>query len=216
MVLKRIDDKLELSIKNSEDKIIVENYFKGSNFYKIEEVEFADGFKWSVDDIKKILIQGGKGDDKIIGYEGNDILDGQEGNDYLEGGGGNDTYIFGKGYGVDTISDYDYTSGNKDKVIFGEKILNTIFEKDGNNLKINFVNSSDTLNISNCYSGSSYQVEEFKSSDSKNINNTQVQLLIDAMASFTTENGISWNNAIKEKPNEVDSILTLFWTNQSV
>ena len=43
--------------------------------------------------------------DTLNGNDGNDLLDGGIGDDKLEGGSGNDTYIFGLGYGQDTISD---------------------------------------------------------------------------------------------------------------
>lgn len=39
---------------------------------------------------------------------GNDRLDGGAGNDLLRGNGGDDTYVFGRGYGHDTIHDVDY------------------------------------------------------------------------------------------------------------
>jgi Ca2+-binding RTX toxin-like protein len=50
---------------------------------------------------------GGAGDDYLSGGAGNDIIDGGSGSDRLYGGAGDDIYIFGKGYGKDTISDYE-------------------------------------------------------------------------------------------------------------
>jgi len=49
-------------------------------------------------------LEGGGGRDKLYGGAGNDILDGGADDDYLEGGPGNDTYIFGLGYGHDTVN----------------------------------------------------------------------------------------------------------------
>lgn len=46
------------------------------------------------------------GNDDIEGERGNDILDGGTGNDLLTGGGGFDTYRFGRGYGIDTIDNF--------------------------------------------------------------------------------------------------------------
>ncbi|MDM3860443.1 MAG: hypothetical protein PT118_11490, partial [Aphanizomenon gracile PMC644.10] len=62
---------------------------------------------------------GNGGNDNISGGNGNDIIDGGAGNDTLNGGYGNDIYIFNKGDGQDTISDYDPTSGNTDTIRFG-------------------------------------------------------------------------------------------------
>ncbi|HEX2925163.1 MAG TPA: calcium-binding protein, partial [Ruminiclostridium sp.] len=161
-------------------------------------------------------LAGGDGDDKLYGYSGNDTLDGGTGTDYLEGGSGNDTYIFGKGYGQDKIYDYDSTSGNCDSVQFGEDVLNMIFTREGNNLKVSVNNAADALIVDSWYSGSAYQVEQFKASDGSTLNNTQVEQLIQAMAGFCNDNGMNWNQAVQEKPQEVQNILTQFWTHQPV
>jgi Ca2+-binding RTX toxin-like protein len=50
---------------------------------------------------------GGAGDDRLEGEDGNDTLDGGVGNDELRGGNGADIYLFGKGSGIDTISNWD-------------------------------------------------------------------------------------------------------------
>ena len=49
-------------------------------------------------------LNGGDGEDMLYGGGSTDILDGGAGNDYLQGDHGNDTYIFGKGYDIDTIA----------------------------------------------------------------------------------------------------------------
>ena len=55
-------------------------------------------------------LSGGDGDDRLSGKNGNDTLDGGTGNDYMDGGAGDDTYIFGTGYGKDTIHDSEGTN----------------------------------------------------------------------------------------------------------
>ena len=54
------------------------------------------------------VLENGKtaGDDTIYGFFRNDRLDGGAGNDYLNGGDGSDTYVFGHGYGTDTVFDF--------------------------------------------------------------------------------------------------------------
>lgn len=59
-------------------------------------------------------LYGDSGNDYLYGNDGDDTLDGGEGDDWLYGGNGNDTYIFGKGYGNDTIEDW----GGSSKVMF--------------------------------------------------------------------------------------------------
>ena len=53
------------------------------------------------------ILDGGDGDDNLNGQNGNDILDGGAGNDDLRGDAGDDTYIFAKGYGNDTVYDWE-------------------------------------------------------------------------------------------------------------
>jgi len=61
-------------------------------------------------------LQGGNGNDKLYGGADDDILYGQNGDDTLDGGSGDDvlygdgdtdTYVFGRGYGKDTIVNFD-------------------------------------------------------------------------------------------------------------
>ena len=78
-------------------------------------------------------IDGNGGNDTLLGGDGEDWLTGNAGNDWFEGGpgddalgyglfgddgAGNDTYVFREGDGVDGISEYDTTSGNRDTAIF--------------------------------------------------------------------------------------------------
>lgn len=55
-------------------------------------------------------LYGGSGNDTLNGGENADTLDGGEGTDSLYGGNGDDTYVFGKGYGADTIEDWNGSS----------------------------------------------------------------------------------------------------------
>ncbi len=58
-------------------------------------------------------LAGGPGNDSLYGGPGNDILDGGPGNDYLNGGPGDDTYVWGRGYGNDSIYQYPSSFGPK-------------------------------------------------------------------------------------------------------
>jgi Ca2+-binding RTX toxin-like protein len=51
-------------------------------------------------------LRGGRGNDALSGLGGADILDGGAGNDCLRGGAGNDTFLFARGFGSDTIADW--------------------------------------------------------------------------------------------------------------
>jgi Ca2+-binding RTX toxin-like protein len=136
--------------------------------------------------------------------------------DYLNGGKGNDTYIFNIGDGQDTIYDYDYTSGNTDIVDFRDNPLNLLFTQNGSDLIININGTTDQVTIQSWYSGANYQVEELQAAGGQMLLNTQVEQLIQAMAIFTQQSGISWNQAIQERPDDVQAILSQYWVKQTV
>jgi VCBS repeat-containing protein len=50
-------------------------------------------------------LYGGEGSDRLFGENGDDVLTGGVDNDYLCGGVGNDRYCFARGFGQDTVSD---------------------------------------------------------------------------------------------------------------
>ena len=92
---------LELSIKDSTDRIVVEDYF-GHYYYsgfsetpqkKIDRVVFADGTVWTQDTIYQRMhdITGTNDKDDIYAYDDGDVVyHGLAGNDTLHGGKGND------------------------------------------------------------------------------------------------------------------------------
>ena len=55
--------------------------------------------------LSDILLQGGSGNDHLWAGDGNDALIGGAGNDDLRGGRGDDIYLFGTGWGRDTVTD---------------------------------------------------------------------------------------------------------------
>lgn len=82
---------------------------------------------------------GGAGDDTVVGGDGNDTLNGGSGNDVLYGtdrhpwfgsyvhgvaaATGTDTYIFGRGYGQDTIFGQNTNPENMDAIALDEGVL---------------------------------------------------------------------------------------------
>ncbi|WP_208107714.1 calcium-binding protein [Thiopseudomonas denitrificans] len=134
-------------------------------------------------------LSGGDGDDLLYGGTGDDILDGGAGNDKLFGGLGSDTYIFGRGYGHDTIQDFDISSKNKDIIKFKEDVAQSdlLFTRSRQDLKISIKNTNDVLTVENWFASKFWQVEEIHFSDGAVITNTQVQQMINAMAGFSTQ-----------------------------
>lgn len=90
-------------------------------------------------------LYGGDGGERITGKAGDDILDGGKGNDYLNGGAGNDTYIFNKGYGVDTISDGEGTNTININGYSANQIK--AYRTNWNDITITFADSEDKIII---------------------------------------------------------------------
>ena len=63
-------------------------------------------------------LYGGQGNDTLYGGQGNDMLVGGVGDDVLAGNLGDDTFVFGAGFGRDTISDLHSASGDFDRIQF--------------------------------------------------------------------------------------------------
>lgn len=149
-------------------------------------IDGGDGNDLLDGNIGNDTLTGGAGNDSLYGSVGNDLLDGGQGNDTLDGSSGNDTYKFNRGYAVDSITDYDSTSGNKDTLIFGSDIAaNQLwFTQSGTNLEISVIGTNDKVIINN-WNGSYYHIEEFKSGNNLTLLDTQVQNLVQAMSGLT-------------------------------
>ncbi|WP_031435808.1 calcium-binding protein [Methylobacter tundripaludum] len=166
----RSDSNLLLSINGTAYQLRIQNWGNG-DAHRIERVEFADGTVWGAADLPSQLsglpLTGTSGNDNLSGDSGNNTLDGGAGNDTLQGGAGNDTYLFNRGGGQDTISDYDYTAGNIDTVRFGAGIAtgNIIFSRSDNDLVLSINGTTDQLKIQNWASGDYYRIERVQFAD---------------------------------------------------
>ncbi len=161
-------------------------------------------------------VYGESGNDTLYGEAGEDLLVGETGNDSLYGGIGNDTYVFNLGDGADDITDYDKTSGNRDTLRVGVTADQIIFEKSESNLLISILNTEDSVKIQNWYSDSAYHVENVESADGYSLSHTQVDLLIQSMASFESTSGMSWRDAVSANNEEVNTLVSEMWIKQEV
>ncbi|WP_343722942.1 calcium-binding protein [Herbaspirillum seropedicae] len=132
---------------------------------------------------------------------GNNVLSGGKGNDLLIGGAGNDTYSFAKGEGQDELYDHDATKDNLDTLTFADaKQTNLWFSKAGNDLKISVLGSKDQVTVKDWYvggdSGTDNHIERIKTADGKTLYDTDVEQLVQAMASFAppTATQSSWKD----------------------
>lgn len=132
-------------------------------------------------------LSGLAGNDTLRGGAAADVLIGGTGNDRLEGGLGEDTYEFGRGDGADTIVENDPTPGTVDKLHFeaGIDASQLWWRKTGNSLEVSVIGSTDKVTLSNWYLGAERHVELFELANGQQLLDTQVQALVQAMASFT-------------------------------
>ncbi|MCW5220278.1 hypothetical protein D5041_11060 [Verminephrobacter aporrectodeae subsp. tuberculatae] len=217
---------LMLSIVGTADKLTICDFFSRDDPANagnpIQQVRFADGTTWGLNELKNKAfagtaaadyivgttaddsISGQAGADTIYGRDGNDTLnggadsdtlsggngadtlDGGAGNDTLDGGNGNDTYVFGRGSGVDNITDYDSTAGNTDCLSIGAGVnTNQLWlRRVDADLEASIIGTSDKSLINNWYVGNAYHIERFQTADGKVLLDSQVNALVSAMAAF--------------------------------
>ncbi len=239
VIISRTGNDLILTYGEGDVVTVKDNYVHTNN--NVEFIEFADGTVLNADEIadRAKVVRGtsgddvltgrtasggghnddifyaGDGNDTVYGYDGNDIIVGGKGNDHLEGGVGNDTYIFNKGDGEDTIVErmnYWYDSP-EDRILFGEGITtdDVVFSRNGNDLVISYSSEGDTVTVQDHYVHSNYSVESFETSDGYSISNTQVDLLIQSMAEFEADTGMSWAEAAEQPNQQYSDIISQMW-----
>jgi Ca2+-binding RTX toxin-like protein len=156
-------------------------------------------------------LMGGAGNDTLIGGLGNDELEGDDGTDTLIGGLGNDTFAFGLGDGQDLIQD---NGGTADKIGFdiGIDPLDVVISRQANYLRLAIHGTADEVTIQNWYTSSANRIETIQAGNSQVLLSSQVDQLIQAMATFTAQNGgITWDQAIDQNPQGVQAVLAASW-----
>ncbi len=159
-------------------------------------------------------LHGGSGDDVLLAGSGADRLSGGIGNDLLIGGSGNDRYLFSRGDGQDTIVEQDPFPFNQDSLEFGPTIapLDLILSRQADNLRIALYGTSDQVTIQNWYGGTANQTELIQAGNGQQLLNSQVDQLIQAMAGLTSQTGLSWEEAVAQRPEDVQAILAASWS----
>ena len=228
-------DDLEIVIKGTDDKITVKNYFvdytrvNQKNAGAVERFEFSDGTVLTTQDVidqvrirhgsdgdnclsglsdVENILYGDAGNDELFGKDGNDTLIGGRDDDALYGGYGDDVYIFNKGDGADRVYEY----GGNDIIRFGHDMVDVIFERVDYDLRVRIPGSLDAITINSWYRSDDYKIEKFTSNDGRIITNTQVESLIQAMAGFQKDSGMSWEQALSAQPSQARSIIQEYWT----
>ena len=158
-------------------------------------------------------LNGEAGNDVLWGSSGNDTLNGGQGNDKLSGGTGDDTYLFGRGDGHDTVRNYDPDSNSTDTLQFGDDITSEQlwFEQAGRDLKVSVLGSDDDITVKNWYGGNGrHELDVIELSSGEALINNQLDLLVQAMASFgaPAAGETELSGQIKE---ELSSVIASSW-----
>ena len=156
------------------------------------------------------VIIGNANNNVLTGGDGNDTLSGGKGNDALNGGTGNDVFQLARGDGQDTITD---ASGTSDRLSFASGInpLDLMLSQSVNDLRIAVYGSTDQVTINNWYAGATNQIETVQAGNGQELMSAQVNQLIQAMAGFTQQTGLSWDQAIAQRPQDVQQVLAANW-----
>ena len=201
---RRSDNDLILAAKNSADKITVNNFFidDAAGGYQIDRIRFADGGTLDAEAIKGLVLKstehndelhayagvdstlsGLGGADDIYGNSGNDLLDGGIGNDELDGGEGSDTYVFGRHFGEDTISNHDPSSDRRDVIRFGAgwRQKDFTYRRSYDDLIIAAKNSADKITVNNFFiddAAGGYQIDRIRFADGGTLDAEAIKALV--------------------------------------
>jgi Ca2+-binding RTX toxin-like protein len=155
------------------------------------------------------------GDDTLLAKGGDDVLVGGSGNDLLDGGDGSDSYLFTTGSGSDRIVESSDDAISVDRVVFGSGTnpIDLYFSRSGEDLLVEQLNSDDQITIIGWYGSSGASIEQFSAADGSLIAGSEIDQLIESMASFTSSSGMDWSSAVSQQPDEVRTLLADYWAN---
>ena len=124
--------------------------------------------------------------------------------------------MFGRGSGNDTIFNATSASSDMDVVEVAANAEDIYLERSGNNLLISILGEADTLTIDRWYNGDGFQVENINTSDGYTLSKTQVDQLIQAMASYESTSGMSWADGVRSNDETVNQLVSQMWIKQEV
>ena len=132
---------LIITFDGSSDRLVIRdtlwastrNYAQDGD--RVEYLDFADGSRLSFSAVELMLLTGTAANEAIVGYLSNDTIDGKGGTDRLNGLAGDDTYVFGRGYGTDTVDDEGATRRRRTACFSsGVAVGDVTFSRSGNSL----------------------------------------------------------------------------------
>ena len=102
--------------------------------------------------------------------------------------------------------------GTRDSLIFGDITpLELVLSRQVNDLRVALHGTDDRVTIKDWYKASSAQVEVIQTNDGQTLLNTQVDRLIQAMAAYSLQTGVMWDQALDQGPQDIALILAASW-----
>lgn len=191
---------LILGINGSSGQLVVQHYFSSS--YTAPRIVFNNGTNWDYATTSSLIsvtvpagvainggsggesLQGGDGADYVYGNGGNDTLDAGAGNDHLAGGAGNDVYLFGPGWGHDTVYQQDASTNTVDEVRMGVGIAasDVLLTRDAYDLLIRVLGTADSLRLKDHYypSPSPNRIDRIAFADGRVWDSAMIELMVGA------------------------------------
>ncbi len=191
VTLKREGTEFVISVNGTNDALRVADWSLGAAA-RIERVQFADGsvlegaalvapffgtsgLDTMIGTVDADVLMGLGGNDILSGGAGDDVLDGGAGNDTLHGGvsgyfagagAGSDTYVFGRGYGQDTIYDYNATPGSVDTLKLNDlNLADVTIKRDATSFYLSVNGATDVLKVADWGLGAAYRIERIQFAD---------------------------------------------------
>jgi len=115
-----------------------------------------------------------------------------------------------------TIVRTDSSQGGRhaDVIRYGTTVnpLDLVISRQANDLRIALHGGTEQVPIQNWYlSPTTNQVESIQAGNGQTLLSTQVDQLIQAMAGFTAQTGLTWDQGIDQQPQDVQAILAASW-----
>ncbi len=155
------------------------------------------------------VVNGGAGNDTIFGGYGFDFIKGGRGDDVLTGWHNGDTYHFDRLDGNDVVVETGTHSG--DVIEFGAGIAadQIWFSQSGDDLRLDLVGTPDSILVQGWY-GYNEPVESFELDDGTYLRNSDIDQLVQAMATFSIPTGTD-TSLPPAVAHVVDPIIAAVW-----
>ena len=129
----------------------------------------------------------------------------------MTGGSGNDLYNFSRGDGQDTIRTQIRSRGTKTARLWSTiNPLDLVISRQANDLRLAIHGSSDQITVQNWYRTTN-RIETIQAGNGQTLLSMQVDQLIQAMAGFTQQTGLTWDQGIDQQPQDVQAVLAASW-----